>query len=80
MHWHLLGFFLLNKNTFFMLSRFSLIIDSQGTLHLALGLVRMYSVVASINVVAKFSYSSIEVCLSDVSRRVSNLFFTVTTY
>ena len=44
----LVEFLLLSKNTFSMLSRFSITtIDSRGSLHLALGLVNMHSVVAS---------------------------------
>ena len=53
-------------------------IDSHGTLHLALGLVDTHSGTASIMAVTKFSYLSFGVCISDVSWRVSNLFFTVT--
>ena len=41
--------------------------DSHGTLHLALGLVAMYSPDASILVARKFSYSSFRVCVSDIS-------------
>ena len=45
-----------------MLFSFSLFaIASHGTLHLALGLVGMHSVAASIWVLTKFSYSSLEV-------------------
>ena len=51
-----------------MLPSFSLIvIDSHGTLYLALSFVGMHSAAASIWKVAKYSYSSFRVCLSDVS-------------
>ena len=52
--------------------------DFQVTLHLALGLVGMHLTAASIWLVIKFLHSLFRVCLSDVSGRVSNLFFTVT--
>ena len=51
-----------------MLSHFSLAaIVPQGTLLLVLGLIGMHSVAASMRMVTKFSYSSLGVCLSDVS-------------
>ena len=52
-----LWFILLSKDVFFMLSHLSLIvIDSQGTAHLALGLVGMHSAAISIWVVTKFLF------------------------
>ena len=49
------GFVLLNKNTLFTLSRFSLTaIDSQGTLHLALGLVGMHSAAAFLWMITEY--------------------------
>ena len=55
-------------------------IDSHGTLHLAFGLVGMHSIVVSTLVVRKVLYSSFRICISDISRRVSNLFLTFTVY
>ena len=61
------GFLLLHKDAFFTLSRFFLInSDSYGTLHLALALVVMHSVAASLRVLTKFSYSSFGVYFSDI--------------
>ena len=74
------GFLLLSNDAFF-LSHFSLTaIDSHRTLHVTFGLVVIYSAVASIWVVRKFSYSSFGLCFSDVSWEVSDLFLTVTLY
>ena len=68
-------------DAFFMSSHFSLtVIDSHGTLHLAVGLLGMHSAVASMWTVTKLSYLLFGLCLSDVSWRVSKLFFTATTY
>ena len=51
-----------------MLSHFSLIVvDSQGTLHLILGSVRMHSTAASILAVTKISCSSYGMRFSDLS-------------
>ena len=52
------GFLLLSKNSFFMLSRFSLTaIDFQVILNVALGLIDMHSAAASMWMVTKFSSS-----------------------
>ena len=73
--------FLLSKIAFFMLSLFILTaIDSQGTLHLALGLIGMHSAAASMCMVTNFSYLLYGVYLLDVSCRVSNLFLSITIY
>ena len=64
---------------FFMLSRL-IAIDSQGILHLVLGLVAIHSAAVSIWVVTKFSHSSFGVCLLDVFWSVSNLFLTLTVW
>ena len=59
-------FLLLSKDASFKLSYFFLTTsDSHGTLHLALVLVGMHPVTASIRAVSKFSYSSFGVRLSD---------------
>ena len=68
------------KCFFHFISFFLIAINSHGNLHLALGLVCIFSAPPSIWVVTKFSYSSFGVCHSDVSWGVSNLFLTVTTY
>ena len=53
----------------------------QGTLHLALDLVGIYSAVAaSMWALTKFLYSSFGVCVPDIFWRVSNMFFTVIIY
>ena len=65
----------------FLLFYFSITaVDSHGTLHLAFGLIGMHSTAACIWVVTMFLYSSFEVCLSDVTWRVSNLFLKITVY
>ena len=77
----IVGFLLISKKAFFMVSYFPLTaIDSYRTLHLALGLVDMYSVAASIWAVIKCSNMSFGVCLLDVSWWVSDLFLTITVY
>ena len=66
---------LLHRNAVFTLSRFFLsAIVFLGTLCLALSLVVMHSSVAAASIWAwtKFSYSSLEVSVSDVSWRASN--------
>ena len=61
-----------------MLSCFSLTaFDSHGILHLAFSLVSMHSTSVSKWAVTKFSYLLFEVCLSDVSPKVSILFLIV---
>ena len=74
-------FLLLNMDAIFMLSHFFLLTsNSHRTLHLVLGLVGIHSATAFIWAEMKFSHSSFGVCVSDISRRVSNLFLTVTVY
>ena len=74
-------FFSLSKDVFILLSRISLFaVDSQGTLHLAVGLDSMHSAASSLWAVTKFPYSSFGLFLSDVSLWVSNLFLTITEY
>ena len=81
MHWHFWVIFYWIRVGFFKLSRFFLTTcDSHETLHLALGLVDMPSVVVSMWAMTKFSYSSFRVCLSDVALSVSNFFLPVVLY
>ena len=69
--------FLLSKDVFFMFSFFP---NSQGTLHLALGLVGIYSTAAFMRAVSKFLYFLFGVSLSDVFWSILDLFLTVTIY
>ena len=72
------GFLLLSKDAIFILSHFFLTTSTlHRTLHLALDLIIMLSVAASICAVTKFSNLSLEACVSDISRRVLNLCLTV---
>ena len=65
---------LIKYGCFFHVISLSLIaIDSHENIRLALGLIDTHSAAVSMRVVTKFSYSSFEVCISDVSWRVSNL-------
>ena len=78
--WAFVGFLLLSKYVFFLLSCFSLTtIDSQRTLYLAFGMVGMHSATASMWVVTKFSYLSFGVCFL-MSPEQQQTFLTVTKY
>ena len=77
----LVGFLQLHRNAGFMSARFFLTANvSHGALGLALCLVGMHSDAASKWALTKFSYSSIEVAVSDISWRASNLFLRVNVY
>ena len=66
------GFLLVHKDTAFMLSHFFVTASvSQENLCLALGLIEMQHAAASMCVWTRFSYSSFEVYVSDISWRVS---------
>ena len=54
--------------------------DFHGILHVTLGLIGMHSAADSKRAVTNFSYSLYGVCLSDVSKRVLNLFLAITVY
>ena len=54
--------------------------DFTRLLHLNLNLVGKHSATASMQVVTKSKISTFGICLSDVSYKVSNLFFTVTVF
>ena len=53
---------------FLVMSFFLATSDSHGTLYLTFGYIGMHSAAASMWALTKISYSSFEVCVSDISR------------
>ena len=77
----LVRFHLMRREAIFTSARFFLTANvSHGTLGLALYLVGMHSATASKWALTKFSYSSFEVGVSDISRSALNLFLSVNIY